>query len=58
MLTQSLQFTKYTQKKSGQHFYILPDPYHGEIALLSKGRNIWGVVGLDDVEKRKSIFCR
>ena len=50
MIQKYLQQTRNPAKDVVEGRYVLSDPYNGEIDLRWKGRNIWGIVSLNDPE--------
>jgi hypothetical protein len=36
--------------------YLIPDPHHGEIDLCWKGRNIWGILNVNDASLRSKYL--
>ncbi len=48
MLRQYLEKVRAPKRDLAEGTYRIPDPYHGKIDLIWKGRHIWGVLGLDD----------
>ncbi len=36
--------------------YVIPDPYHGEVGLCWKGRNIWGILNVSDASLRSKYL--
>ena len=56
MLQEYLQLTGRSQKEAKEGCYILRDPYHGEIALVWKGKFIWGDMNLIDINLRSEYL--
>lgn len=56
MLQEYLQLTGYSQKEAKEGHYTLPDPYHGEITLVWKGKLIWGAINLTDITLRSEYL--
>jgi hypothetical protein len=52
MIQKYLQQTRNPAKDVVEGRYVLSDPYNGEIDLRWKGRNIWGIVSLNDPNLR------
>jgi hypothetical protein len=42
----------------GEGSYTIPDPYHGKIDLIWKGKYIWGTLGLDDSQRGADYLNR
>jgi hypothetical protein len=45
-----------TEKNVIEGRYLIPDPHHGEVDLYWKGRNIWGIVNMNDVSLRSKYL--
>ena len=43
-------------KKSGEGLYRFKDPYHGEVDLYWQGKQIWGVMNLDEPNLRSQYL--
>ena len=56
MLQEYLQLTGHSQKEAKEGHYILRDPNHGEIALIWKGKFIWGAMNLLDIQLRSEYL--
>ena len=56
MLQEYLQLTGYSQEEAKEGHYILRDPYHGELALIWKGKFIWGIMNLIDINLRSEYL--
>ena len=55
MLQQYLKQIKHDAPAVGGAYQVT-DPYHGAMALLWKGRHIWGTIGLPDAELRAAYL--
>jgi len=55
MLQQYLKQIKH-EAPVAEGVYQVADPYHGAMALLWKGRHIWGTIGLSDAELRAAYL--
>ena len=51
-----LQTIKSPRKDTTEGRFILSDPHHGEIDLHWKGRYIWGIININDVDLRSKYL--
>jgi len=51
-----LQTVKSPRKDTTEGRYTLSDPHHGEIDLHWKGRYIWGIININDVDLRSKYL--
>ncbi len=56
MIQKYLQQTGDQRKNVAEGRYTLPDPYHGEMDLVWKGRHIWGVLNLGETSLRSKYL--
>jgi hypothetical protein len=56
MIRKYLQQTGDQRKNVAEGRYTLPDPYHGEMDLVWKGRYIWGVLNLGEPSLRSKYL--
>ncbi len=56
MMQKYLQQTGNPAKDVAEGHYTLSDPYHGEMGLYWKGRNIWGILNVNDVSLRSKYL--
>lgn len=52
MIQRYLQQTRSPEKNIIEGRYTIADPYHGEIELHWKGKNIWGILNFNDASLR------
>jgi len=56
MMQKYLQQTGNPAKDVVEGHYTLSDPYHGEMGLYWKGRNIWGILNVNDASLRSKYL--
>jgi hypothetical protein len=56
MIQKYLQQTKSPEKNIVEGRYTIADPYHGEIELHWKGKNIWGILNVNDASLRSKYL--
>lgn len=56
MIQKYLQQTGKTETNVAEGRYTLSDPHHGEIDLTWRGRNIWGILNLNDLALRSKYL--
>jgi hypothetical protein len=56
MIQKYLERTGRAEKNVTEGRYTIPDPHHGEIDLYWKGRNIWGILNLNDASLRSKYM--
>ena len=56
MIQKYLQQTGDSRKNVAEGRYTLPDPYHGEMNLVWKGKYIWGVLNLGEPSLRSKYL--
>jgi hypothetical protein len=56
MIQKYLQQTGSSEKNIIEGRYIIADPYHGEIDLHWKGKNIWGILNVSDPSLRSKYL--
>jgi hypothetical protein len=52
MVQKYLQQTGNPTKDAVEGRYLLSDPYNGKVDLRWKGRNIWGILNVDEASLR------
>jgi hypothetical protein len=56
MVQKYVERTGRTEKPVTEGRYLIPDPHHGEIDLYWKGRNIWGILNVNDASLRSKYL--
>jgi hypothetical protein len=56
MIEKYLQTIKSPRKDTTEGRFILSDPHHGEVDLHWKGRYIWGIININDVDLRSKYL--
>lgn len=56
MIGKYLQTIKSQRKEVTEDRYILSDPHHGEVDLYWKGRNLWGIIEINDLALRSKYL--
>jgi hypothetical protein len=56
MIEKYLQSTKSFGKEVVEDRYTISDPYHGEIELHWKGKHLWGILNVNDLELRSKYL--
>ncbi len=56
MIGKYLQAIKSPRKEATEDRYTLSDPHHGEVDLHWKGRYIWGIININDVDLRSKYL--
>jgi hypothetical protein len=56
MIQKYVERTGRTEKSIKEGRYVIPDPHHGEIELHWRGRNIWGILNVNDASLRSKYL--
>lgn len=56
ILEEYLKFTKQPTDNIKEGYYLIKDKYNGDISIQWQGTLLWGVMNLDDEQKRKALI--